>query len=337
MDSNEIAAIFALRTTIPFILACITILLAVAIKLPLPSVFRAKIHQTVYKPVNPRLTSVSEDCPYEYLLNIYGKYHFAGFVRKLSPSLELSNPKKWHMVLEIMDGIHFCLILVDDITDNSELRKGRPAAHKIFGSSETANRAYLSLTRIMNKTLKEQKQLIPFLLQNLEEVLEGQDMSLVWRRDGIRSLPLRHEDRVTAYRRCASLKTGALFRLVGQLVTEDHSNDELMARVGWYCQLQNDCKNVYSSEYAKLKGTYAEDLWNGEFSYPIILALNHPQGDYVAKALQSGTEEDIMKALAVVQSDAVRNECLGEMKQIGSTVTDFIGIWGRKEKLDAKA
>jgi geranylgeranyldiphosphate transferase len=57
----------------------------------------------------------------------------------------------------------------------------------------------------------------------------------------------------------------------------------------------------------------------------------------VAKALQGGTEEDIKKALALVQSDAVRNACLGEMKQIGSTVTDFIEIWGRKEKLDVEA
>lgn len=85
----------------------------------------------------------------------------------------------------------------------------------------------------MNKTAREQPQLIPFLLQNLEEVLEGQDISLVWRRDGLQSLPLRHEERVLAYRRVAYLKTGALFRLVGQLVSEDHSNDELMTRVGY--------------------------------------------------------------------------------------------------------
>jgi hypothetical protein len=115
MDSYEITAIFALRTAIPFVLVCITILFAAAVTLPLPIVFRAKVPQNAHKPVKLKPTSVSEDCPYKYLLNIYGKYHFAGFVRKLSPSLELSNPKKWHLVLEIMDGIHFCLILVDDV------------------------------------------------------------------------------------------------------------------------------------------------------------------------------------------------------------------------------
>lgn len=175
---------------------------------------------------------VSQDCPYEYLLDIYGRHHFAGFVRKLDAQMETRDPTKWQMILEIMDRIHFCLILVDDITDNSEFRRGKPAAHIMFGSHETANRAYLSLTRIMNKTLREKPQLYPFLLQNLEEILEGQDISLVWRRDGLSRLPRLHEDRVKAYRRSAYLKTGALFRLVGQLVAENYSNDDLMTRVG---------------------------------------------------------------------------------------------------------
>ncbi|MCJ1243268.1 hypothetical protein MMC30_000465 [Trapelia coarctata] len=320
---------YNLKTPAPFALVFIAISVVsvtLATSLPKPRKISRK-----------SIRSVPEDCPYEYILNVYGRHHFAGFVRKLSSSLETDNPKKWQMILEIMDGMHFCLILVDDITDNSNFRKGLPAAHTIFGSSETANRAYFSLTRIMNKTAKEQPQLIPFLLQNLEEVLEGQDISLVWRRDGLQSLPPRHEDRITAYRRSAYLKTGALFRLVGQLVSEDHSNDELMTRVGWYCHLQNDCKNVYSTDYATAKGSLAEDLRNGEFSFPIILALNQPEGHLVAEALQSGQERDFAKALAVVQGEAVKGVCLRELREVGSGVKEFVEIWGRKEKLDGKA
>ena len=62
-----------------------------------------------------KVKPIEEDCPYQYVLNIYGRNHFAGFVRKLSPDLEITNPKKWNMVLEIMDALHFCLILVDDV------------------------------------------------------------------------------------------------------------------------------------------------------------------------------------------------------------------------------
>lgn len=310
------------------ILGALAVILVVTIALPLMLPSRGKTRR-IHK-----ARAIPEDCPYQYLLNIYGRYHFSGFIKKLSPTLETTNPKKWNMVCEIMDAIHFCLILVDDVTDNSDLRKGFPAAHTIFGKGETANRAYLSLVRVMNKTVREQPQLIPALLGNLEEILEGQDMSLVWRRDGLHSLPRTHEERVAAYRQSASLKTGALFRLCAQLVSEDNTHDELMTRVGWFCQLQNDCKNIYSKEYAQAKGTLAEDLRNGEFSYPIILALNDPNGDCVAKAMQGGGETDIQNAMAVLQSSAVRDVVLREMKEAGSMIQEFVEIWGRKERLD---
>lgn len=54
-------------------------------------------------------------CPYEYLRNIYGKHHWAKFVNKLSPNLRHENYPKYLMVLEIMDTIHLCLMLVDDV------------------------------------------------------------------------------------------------------------------------------------------------------------------------------------------------------------------------------
>lgn len=75
--------------------------------------------------------------------------------------------------------------------------------------------------------------LAKFLLQNLEEILEGQDLSLIWRRDGLGSLSTVPEERVAAYRKMASLKTGALFRLLGQLVMEDQSMDGTMTTLAY--------------------------------------------------------------------------------------------------------
>jgi len=59
----------------------------------------------------------------------------------------------------------------------------------------------------------------------------GQDISLVWRRDGFENFP-DQESALKAYRHCAYLKTGALFRLLGQLVFASHEKDELMSKVG---------------------------------------------------------------------------------------------------------
>ena len=98
--------------------------------------------------------------------------------------------------------------------------------------------------------------------------------------------------------------------------------------------MQNDCKNVYSKDYAKAKGAFAEDVRNGEFSYPIILALNQPNGKVVEGALEYRSEANVKKALNVVRSDGVRGVCLKELKQVGDTVKAFVEIWGRKESLN---
>ncbi|KAL8788614.1 MAG: hypothetical protein Q9195_007209 [Heterodermia aff. obscurata] len=285
---------------------------------------RTRKHVKAKRPVT------TEDCPFEYLLNIYGKHHFAGFVRKLDPSLEATNPDKYNMVNEIMDGVHVCLILVDDITDRSPLRRGKPTAHTIFGPDETANRAYLTLTRVLNKTSKTHPQLLPFLLQCLEEIIEGQDLSLVWRRDGLAALSSGQEARERAYRQGAWLKTGALFKLVGQLVVEGHSWDDTMSKVGWYSQLQNDVKNHYSPDYALTKGSLSEDFRNGEFSYPIILALDKQP---VVEALGSENETVLKRALEVVGSESVKGRCLREMRDVEREVGEWVVLWGRDERL----
>ncbi|PLB38599.1 terpenoid synthase [Aspergillus candidus] len=278
----------------------------------------------------------SLECPYSYIRKVYGHHHWAPFVNKLSPTLKEDNPSQYEMILEIMDAIHLCLMLVDDISDGSDFRKGRPAAHKIYGPSETANRAYFRVTQILARTTLEYPHLAPWLMQDLEQILEGQDLSLVWRRDGLSGFPCHGPERTAAYRRMASLKTGALFRLVGHLVLENRSLDETLTLVAWHSQLQNDCKNLYSSEYAKLKGSVAEDLRNKELTYPVVLALNSSKGQWVARALESPSPRNVRRALRAIRSDEVRQECLAELQHSGASVQDWLALWGRKEKLDLK-
>ncbi|KAL4748886.1 hypothetical protein BDW72DRAFT_179256 [Aspergillus terricola var. indicus] len=277
------------------------------------------------------------ECPYAYLRETYGHHHWAPFISKLSPTLESEDPSKYHLVNEIMDAIHLCLMLVDDISDGSDCRKGRPAAHKIYGPSETANRAYYRVTQFLAKTVLEHPRLAPWLLQDLENILHGQDLSLIWRRDGPSSMPADPHQRAEMYRQMASLKTGSLFRLLGHLVLEDRTMDEPLTQVAWYSQLQNDCKNVFSSEYARMKGAAAEDLNNKELTYPIMLALSAPGGEHVIRALEYPSPRNVRRALHIIRSEAVYGPCMKELKQASVGIEDWLQLWGRKEKLDQQS
>jgi geranylgeranyldiphosphate transferase len=112
-------------------------------------------------------------CPYEYIINIYGKNHFAKIVRLLDPTLEHQDPVSFALILEIMDAIHFGAILVDDVADNSMLRKGQTAAHRIYGTAETINRAYLVIFQVIEKCRIVKPSSIPFILDNLTQIHKG--------------------------------------------------------------------------------------------------------------------------------------------------------------------
>lgn len=175
----------------------------------------------------------SNQCPYEDLVNQYGRHHFQPFVDSLRPSIGRDDPAKYALVLDIMDAVHFCAILVDDIADKSSLRKNKAAAHVLFGETETTNRAYLVLTRIINRAMLEQPILAIELLKALEEIHRGQDESLVLRRGGLKTFPSGDSERLAAYKHMSRLKTGSLFVLLGRLLNDGGTElDDLLTRFG---------------------------------------------------------------------------------------------------------
>ncbi|KYK60563.1 prenyl transferase [Drechmeria coniospora] len=279
------------------------------------------------------------DCPYEYLVRIYGRHHFASLVNEFQPALRVEDATKYDLVLDIMDAVHFALILVDDISDNSSQRKNQPTAHLIYGASETANRAYLVLTGVINRALRERPVLGIALLQALESILQGQDLSLVWRRDGLRSFRYEGIESLAAYKKMAALKTGTLFVLMGRLLRDGgDDDDDLLTRFGWFAQLQNDCKNIYSPEYASHKGAVAEDLRNGELSYPIVLALNDKNSRRVIeRALESHSDDDVEAALAALQSEPVKAACMKALKEASIGMDKLVQLWGRREQMQASS
>lgn len=104
----------------------------------------------------------------------------------------------------------------------------------------------------------------------------------------------------------------------------------------WYAQLQNDCKNIYSQEYASNKGSAAEDLRNGELSFPIVTALNEESACHlIEKALESRTEEDIEAAISALRSERVEEACMQALHDASKGLDKLVALWGRREKMQA--
>jgi geranylgeranyl pyrophosphate synthase len=115
----------------------------------------------------------SISCPYDYILDIYGRNSFDKFVNYLDPNLRTSDPVRYQLALELMDAVHGGAILVDDVADGSTMRKGRKAAHLIYGSSETINRAYLRIYEVLSKIAEQKPALLPLVINDITEIHEG--------------------------------------------------------------------------------------------------------------------------------------------------------------------
>jgi len=194
---------------------------------------------------------------------------------------------------KVISMLHTASLLIDDIEDDAQLRRGVPASHKIYGIPQTINSAnyvyflaYQELFSLrsgidgtMNATEREQNEerLVPF--RELDRVVtaellclhRGQGLELLWR-DSLQC-PTEEE-----YVGMVNNKTGGLFRVAVKLMMACSTTNidvdyiPLINIFGIFFQIRDDYMNLQSTEYADNKG-FAEDLTEGKFSFPIVHAV----------------------------------------------------------------
>ncbi|SGY33382.1 BQ5605_C002g01490 [Microbotryum silenes-dioicae] len=187
---------------------------------------------------------------------------------------------------------------MDDVEDDSHLRRGMPVAHKIYGIPQTINSAnyvyflaYQELQRIKPRPgVSKVEEMVTEELLNLHR---GQGMDLFWRENLICPTEPEYIDMVNnsgflctlASSSCefadyvtSATETGGLFRIAIKLMmaasTEDPPRDyvPLANLIGIIFQIRDDYVNLQSAQYAHNKG-YCEDLSEGKFSFPIVHAI----------------------------------------------------------------
>ena len=117
-------------------------------------------------------------------------------------------------------------------------------------------------------------------------------MEIYWRDEG--HCPTEEE-----YRTMAIQKTGGLFNLavrLMQLFQQDtastYSYGELANLMGLYFQIRDDFANLCLDEYTETK-TFAEDLTEGKFNFPIIHAIRNFPGDDKIKTIVRQRTSDL--------------------------------------------
>jgi len=207
--------------------------------------------------------------PYHYISSVPGKDVRGKLIDCFNQWLNVPSPQILNEIKDIIGDLHNASLLIDDIEDNSKLRRGVPVAHSIFGVAPVINTAnyvyFIALERCHG--LKNDKAMQVFVSEMLN-LHRGQGYDIKWR--DTTSCPTEEQ-----YMQMVTDKTGGLFRLaVGLLQAFATTNQDigfvpLVNNLGLYFQIRDDLINLADEEYMKSK-SFCEDLTEGKFSFPII-------------------------------------------------------------------
>ncbi|VDO99288.1 unnamed protein product [Soboliphyme baturini] len=168
---------------------------------------------------------------------------------------------------------HACIELfnrIDDIEDNSVLRRGMPVTHKIYGVPLTINSANYVYFLALQETMRlNHPKAVEIFTEQLLALHRGQALDIYWR-DTV-SCPTEEQ-----YTEMVLQKTGGLFFLaikLMQLFSDNKQNySQLLTALSIYFQIRDDYCNLQAPDYFEKK-SFAEDLTEGKFSFPIIHAV----------------------------------------------------------------
>ena len=254
------------------------------------------------------------------------------------------NPKDFADFAIIPEVIHNGTIMIDDIEDASEFRRGRPCTYKIYGLDIAINAGnamyYLPLLPLIeNRERISTEKLCKIYEIYVKEMISlslGQAMDIAWHRGIAKADELDEKD----YLQMCAYKTGTLARMAAKIaaVLAD-ANDELVERLGRFAesigiafQMQDDILDLTSAEFAEKKGGCGQDITEGKRSLMVIHTL---------KVAEARDRKRLVEILKMHTSDQkLRNEAIAIMQKYDSVeyVKQFAGkmvedSWREVERL----
>lgn len=184
----------------------------------------------------------------------------------------------------LVEFVHTASLIHDDIEDNTDMRRGKPAAHLTYGLDVALNAGswlYFQAARCINDeplSAELKNTLYNMYLTELRRLHLGQSLDIQWHRD---KPFIPQQDQYLAMTR---LKTGTLASLAAQTgalaggadADEARFLGETAASIGIGFQVLDDVINLTTGNKGKKRG---DDIVEGKKSLPVILHLQENPAD----------------------------------------------------------
>lgn len=235
---------------------------------------------------------------------------------------------------------HNGTLIVDDIEDSSDFRRGKPAVHLIYGTDLSINTGnflyFLPHICIDSSSFPDGIKLAAYRYYNesMANLHIGQGLDILWHRDKD-YIPSLDE-----YLTMCSFKTGGLSQLAGRLgVRSGGGSEETAFTVGKACQqmgvgfqILDDVINLTVGNPGKKRG---DDIVEGKKSLPVILC-SQMGGDMTrlkeifVRAGKEGIEKagsEVEEAISIIQATGAiakaKEKALSILKESRETILNF--------------
>ena len=185
----------------------------------------------------------------------------------------------------IPEVVHNGTLMVDDLEDSSEWRRGKPCTYKLFGLDIAVNAGnamyYLPLLPLLENrskiSFRKLAQVYAVYAQEMINLSLGQAMDIAWHRG------LASADRISEkdYLQMCAYKTGTLARMAAKIAAvlcdaDEHTVEKLgyfAESLGIAFQMKDDVLDLTSAQFTEKKGGRGQDVTEGKRSLPVIHAL----------------------------------------------------------------
>lgn len=228
------------------------------------------------------------------------------------------NPKDFIEYAIIPEVIHNGTLMIDDIEDQSELRRGKPCTYRLFGLDIAINSGNAMYFLPLQSLIKNRDSIPTDILNKAYEIYVqeminlsfGQAMDIAWHRE------LADPDKIgeQEYLQMCAYKTGTLARIAARLAAVlAGADDELTEKLGGFAesvgvafQIQDDILDLTGKEFAEKKGARGMDISEGKRTLMIIHTLQKaapPDRKRLENILRMHTKRQKLRdeAIAIIQ------------------------------------
>jgi geranylgeranyl diphosphate synthase type 3 len=272
--------------------------------------------------------------PVKYYYEMNGKNIRNKICSIIGISFNISN-EDIENINNLINVLHNASLVIDDIEDNSVVRRNKECAHKIYGIPLSLNSAYLTVFKILNEMNKDtlySNTLKHKIIENIYLTHVGQGMDIYYTKT--KTIPTLDD-----YYKMIEYKTGMLFLSMLELFKEKHAINyemyhSILLKFSYFYQIRDDYINVTDVNYWNEKG-FCQDIDEQKISFLITYAYNNKLKNY-EKILNLLEKKKKRKLVLLFYKNGLLNDVFNILKKLKNEIielltkenlTDFITIF----------